>query len=269
MDNKRRGLALIFNQERFFWRLGLRERHGTNADSYNLQRRYFIMLEFTRVPQCLATSIFYCVTLCVTCSSQAEGVKLWGEGFWQQHTSTSPGNNHQWWAPSWTDCNESNRTHPVHSDYHFVSPAAKDDHSNVDCFLVVFLSHGENDHIYTFDDKINVQDITSLFKGDKCKSLVGKPKIFILQVSGVALKSTCACWSVCDAPVCPSPGVPRRQARRAGDGCRFWRRGQRVEKKRGGSGRQRCLHPSCRGRFHHVLLSGWRWDCCGWPVWPR
>lgn len=76
MDNKRRGLALIFNQERFFWRLGLRDRHGTNADSYNLQRRYFIMLEFTRVPQYLATRIFSCMTLCVTCSSQAEGVKL-------------------------------------------------------------------------------------------------------------------------------------------------------------------------------------------------
>lgn len=59
---------------------------------------------------------------------------------------------------------------------------------------MVFLSHGENDHIYTYDDKISVQDITSQFKGDKCKSLVGKPKIFIIQVSGVPLKSTCACW---------------------------------------------------------------------------
>lgn len=39
MDNKRRGLALIFNQERFFWRLGLNDRHGTNADRYNLERR--------------------------------------------------------------------------------------------------------------------------------------------------------------------------------------------------------------------------------------
>lgn len=40
MDNKRRGLALIFNQERFFWRLGLNNRHGTNADRYNLEKRY-------------------------------------------------------------------------------------------------------------------------------------------------------------------------------------------------------------------------------------
>lgn len=39
MDHKRRGLALIFNQERFFWRLGLNDRHGTNADRYNLEKR--------------------------------------------------------------------------------------------------------------------------------------------------------------------------------------------------------------------------------------
>lgn len=52
----------------------------------------------------------------------------------------------------------------------------------MDCFLLVFLSHGENDHVYTYDGKISIQDITALFKGDKCQSLVGKPKIFILQV---------------------------------------------------------------------------------------
>lgn len=74
-----------------------------------------------------------------------------------------------------------------------VSPAAKADHSDVDCFMLVFLSHGENNHIYTYDDKINIQDITSLFKGDKCRSLVGKPKIFILQVGGALLKAMGGC----------------------------------------------------------------------------
>lgn len=52
----------------------------------------------------------------------------------------------------------------------------------MDCFLLVFLSHGENDHVYTYDGKVSIQDITAMFKGDKCQSLVGKPKIFILQV---------------------------------------------------------------------------------------
>ncbi|NXQ49589.1 CASP6 protein, partial [Catharus fuscescens] len=59
--------------------------------------------------------------------------------------------------------------------------ASKDDHSNADCFVCVFLSHGEDDHIYAYDDKIKIQTITDMFRGDKCQSLVGKPKIFIIQ----------------------------------------------------------------------------------------
>ncbi|XP_073321769.1 caspase-6-like [Pagrus major] len=123
MDNKRRGLALIFNQERFYWRLGLNDRHGTNADRYNLEKR-LKELDFE--------------------------VKAY-ENYKQVEVLDK------------------------------ISEAAEADHSDVDCFLLIFLSHGENDQVYTYDGKINVQDITSLFKGDKCRSLVGKPKIFILQ----------------------------------------------------------------------------------------
>uniref|UniRef100_A0A8C9PPU6 Caspase family p20 domain-containing protein n=1 Tax=Spermophilus dauricus TaxID=99837 RepID=A0A8C9PPU6_SPEDA len=39
MDHKRRGLALIFNHERFYWQLMLPERRGTSADRENLTRR--------------------------------------------------------------------------------------------------------------------------------------------------------------------------------------------------------------------------------------
>uniref|UniRef100_W5KSH7 Caspase-6 n=1 Tax=Astyanax mexicanus TaxID=7994 RepID=W5KSH7_ASTMX len=54
-------------------------------------------------------------------------------------------------------------------------------HADADCFVCVFLSHGENGHVYAFDDKIDIKEVTSLFRGDKCRSLVGKPKIFIFQ----------------------------------------------------------------------------------------
>ena len=64
----------------------------------------------------------------------------------------------------------------------FVCPASEASHVDSDCFVCVFLSHGENDHVYAYDGKIYIQDVISLFKGNKCKSLVGKPKIFILQV---------------------------------------------------------------------------------------
>lgn len=55
-------------------------------------------------------------------------------------------------------------------------------HADADCFVCVFLSHGEGNHIYAYDAKIEIQTLTALFKGDKCPSLVGKPKIFIIQV---------------------------------------------------------------------------------------
>ncbi|XP_029359250.1 caspase-6 [Echeneis naucrates] len=123
MNNKRRGLALIFNQEHFFWQLGLSIRHGTNADRYNLEKR-LKDLDFE--------------------------VKAYDN-------------------------------YKLNEVIEKISEAAQDNHSDADCFLLVFLSHGEDDCVYAYDAKISIQDITSLFKGDKCRSLVGKPKIFILQ----------------------------------------------------------------------------------------
>ncbi|KAJ7396920.1 caspase 6 [Pitangus sulphuratus] len=59
--------------------------------------------------------------------------------------------------------------------------ASTDDHSNADCFVCVFLSHGEDDHVFAYDANIKIATITDMFRGDKCQSLVGKPKIFIIQ----------------------------------------------------------------------------------------
>ncbi|XP_051940473.1 caspase-6-like isoform X1 [Hippocampus zosterae] len=123
MDYKRRGQALIFNQERFFWRLGMNDRHGTNNDRYNLEIR-LKALNFD--------------------------VKVY----------------------------DNYKNEEV---LEIIHKAAKDNHSDADCFVLIFLSHGEDEHVYTYDGKISIQHITSLFKGDKCQSLVGKPKIFVLQ----------------------------------------------------------------------------------------
>lgn len=123
MGNKRRGLALIFNQERFYWHLRLNNRHGTNADRANLEKRF-------------------------------------------------------------RDLNFEVRSYEDYKQVEVldkIREAAEEDHSDADCFLLAFLSHGEDDHVYAYDGKISIQDITSLFKGDKCKSLAGKPKIFVIQ----------------------------------------------------------------------------------------
>ncbi|XP_039094713.1 caspase-6 isoform X1 [Hyaena hyaena] len=123
MDHKRRGIALIFNHERFSWRLTLPERRGTNADRENLKRR-FSELGFE-----------------VKCFNDLKAEEL---------------------------------LLTIHE-------ASSSSHVDADCFLCVFLSHGEGNHIYAQDTKIEIQTLTGLFKGDKCQSLVGKPKIFIIQ----------------------------------------------------------------------------------------
>ncbi|XP_063074399.1 caspase-6-like [Engraulis encrasicolus] len=123
MDHKKRGRVLIFNQEQFFWRLGMHPRSGTNADRHNLVKR-FEELQFE--------------------VNAYDNLKL--EEVWTK-----------------------------------ISETAEADHTDSDCFVCVFLSHGENDHVFAYDGKIAIQDITALFKGNKCPSLAGKPKIFILQ----------------------------------------------------------------------------------------
>ncbi|XP_062991949.1 caspase-6 [Elgaria multicarinata webbii] len=123
MNHKRRGLALIFNHERFFWHLTLPERRGTLADRDNLKR------------------------------------SLTDLGFEVK-------------------CFDDLKAEDVLQNVYNV---ATDQHDDVDCFVCIFLSHGEDDHVFAYDAKIKIQSLTNMFRGDRCPSLVGKPKIFIIQ----------------------------------------------------------------------------------------
>ena len=56
------------------------------------------------------------------------------------------------------------------------------DFSKYDCFICIILSHGSADGILGTDDiPIQVDYITSLFRGTKCPSLRDKPKLFFIQ----------------------------------------------------------------------------------------
>ncbi|NXK36369.1 CASP6 protein, partial [Piprites chloris] len=123
MNHQRRGIALIFNHEHFFWHLKLPDRRGTLADKNNLERSLADLGFEVRVFDDL----------------KAEDV------------------------------------------LQRMYEASMDDHSNADCFVCVFLSHGEDDHVYAYDANIKIATITDMFRGDKCRSLIGKPKIFIIQ----------------------------------------------------------------------------------------
>ena len=56
------------------------------------------------------------------------------------------------------------------------------DYRQYDCLLVAILTHGVQGKLYGTDgEKIPVEDLTTLFNGDQCPSLIDKPKIFFLQ----------------------------------------------------------------------------------------
>ncbi|XP_030058570.1 caspase-7 [Microcaecilia unicolor] len=59
--------------------------------------------------------------------------------------------------------------------------AAEESHHDCACFACILLSHGEEGLIYGTDGSISIKTLTSLFRGDNCKSLVGKPKLFFIQ----------------------------------------------------------------------------------------
>ncbi|KAK7930510.1 hypothetical protein WMY93_006905 [Mugilogobius chulae] len=118
MSRKRRGLAIIFNQEYFYWQMGMSTRHGTNADRSNLERR-LKALNFE-----------------VKVYDNSKQMEIWD----------------------------------------ILREAAQANHSDADCFMLIFLSHGEQDHIYAFDGKINIHDITAMFQGTSVRVLWENPK---------------------------------------------------------------------------------------------
>ncbi|KAL3996667.1 inter-alpha-trypsin inhibitor heavy chain H1 [Sarotherodon galilaeus] len=62
-----------------------------------------------------------------------------------------------------------------------LTAASKEDHSNSASFVCILLSHGDEDVFFGTDGSVALKHLTSLFRGDRCKSLVGKPKLFFIQ----------------------------------------------------------------------------------------
>ncbi|XP_005230888.1 caspase-3 [Falco peregrinus] len=58
---------------------------------------------------------------------------------------------------------------------------SEEDHSKRSSFVCVLLSHGEEGFIYGTDGLLELRALTRLFRGDRCRSLAGKPKLFFIQ----------------------------------------------------------------------------------------
>lgn len=55
------------------------------------------------------------------------------------------------------------------------------DHSECDCILIAILSHGKMGSIQAKDTDYPLESILSPFKPERCSTLAGKPKLFIIQ----------------------------------------------------------------------------------------
>ncbi|CAI9543546.1 unnamed protein product [Staurois parvus] len=85
---------------------------------------------------------------------------------------------------------------------------AEDDHSQRGCFVCVVLGHGKDGGFYCYDDFMDEEYLFNLFKGENCKQLVGKPKLFFIQACrgdtsdyGVTPYASIATTSSCKIPV--------------------------------------------------------------------
>lgn len=58
---------------------------------------------------------------------------------------------------------------------------AREDFTDHDCLVVCVLTHGDSNCLYAKDEKYYVECLFESFKSDLCKTLAGKPKIFIIQ----------------------------------------------------------------------------------------
>ncbi|XP_028263182.1 caspase-3a [Parambassis ranga] len=62
-----------------------------------------------------------------------------------------------------------------------LTAVSKEDHSCSASFICVLLSHGDEGVFFGTDGSVDLKLLTSLFRGDRCRSLVGKPKLFFIQ----------------------------------------------------------------------------------------
>lgn len=65
--------------------------------------------------------------------------------------------------------------------YYQLEYFSKIDHTENDCFACCILTHGEHGLIWGSDARFPIDTLFTFFTGDKCPSLVGKPKIFFVQ----------------------------------------------------------------------------------------
>ncbi|XP_040156203.1 caspase-like [Anopheles arabiensis] len=64
---------------------------------------------------------------------------------------------------------------------HALKEVSQEDHSNNDCLAIIAIAHGYNDRIDFDDGYLHIDELWTNFVGNKCPSLIGKPKLVFIQ----------------------------------------------------------------------------------------
>jgi hypothetical protein len=60
--------------------------------------------------------------------------------------------------------------------------SSSNDNYESDCLVCVLMSHGDLENLCAYDRDYKTKDVFSIFNGENCPSLSGKPKLFFVQV---------------------------------------------------------------------------------------
>ncbi|XP_046392395.1 caspase-1-like [Ischnura elegans] len=64
-----------------------------------------------------------------------------------------------------------------------IREVAAEDHSDADCIMLVFITKGDQGYIHSRNNSYSLKGVWSLLKPSKCPTLMGKPKLFFIQIS--------------------------------------------------------------------------------------
>jgi hypothetical protein len=142
MNHPKRGLAIIFNHEHFS-QPNLSVRNGTNVDAENLRETFELLgFDVTIHKDLIFSDLEYVV----------EKSEIIHESGMKQI-----------------------------ANLHSLFTAAKLNHEDNDCIIIIVLSHGEDKILYAKDTSYKPEILWSAFTADKCPTLAGKPKLFFIQ----------------------------------------------------------------------------------------
>ncbi|XP_077957069.1 caspase-3-like [Gasterosteus aculeatus] len=167
MDYPCMGTCVIINIKNFHPKTGMETRHGTDVDAAELEKTFSKLgYKVTLVHDQTADQ-----TTCIKCELLCQNAPM-------SFTNVCAICSQIIYLRTYSICAIKTTEHLF-----CVSPVSTQDHRKSASFVCVLLSRGDEGVISGTDGGfVNLDELTKFFDGNGCRSLVGKPKLFFIQV---------------------------------------------------------------------------------------